>query len=150
MDGYVNVDGMWTPESSDPKRALIFQEQVRISCDKSENVCRGLTVTLAPAGGMVIIMGPEEKEWPIISWDARGLLASYGPEVHAAAASDRCHSHVLTMTFRSGAVSTSDIPTHEKGCEEFSETDSYRLARGQYYVDTSPANDMDHKPNPKK
>lgn len=39
-DGYVSVDGMWTPVSSDPKKALIFQEQVRISCDKSEKICR--------------------------------------------------------------------------------------------------------------
>lgn len=100
-------------------------------------------MTLAPAGGMVSVMGPEEKEWPIISWDAQGLLATYGPEIHATAASDRCHSHVLTMTFHSGAVSTSDIPTHEKKCEEFPETDSYRLVRGNYYVDTTPGNDMD-------
>lgn len=56
----------------------------------------------------------------------------------------KCH-HVLTMTFDSGAVSSADIPTHEKGCEAFPETNSYRLARGNYYVDTSPANDMDKR-----
>ncbi|SRR6266851_280842 len=81
--------------------------------------------------------------WEIRSWDAHGLLASYDPNVSAVATSDRCHHHVLTMTFASGAVSTSDIPTRAKGCEEFPETNSYRLVRGNYYVDTSPANDLD-------
>jgi hypothetical protein len=140
-DGYIIVDGIWKPESGDPRKALIFKEQIRISCDKSENVCRELSVTLAPAGGMVLIMGPQEKEWKITSWDAHGLLASYGPDRSATGVSDRCNSHVLTITLASGAVSTSDIPTHEKGCETFTETSSYRLVRGQYFVDTTPEND---------
>jgi hypothetical protein len=148
IDGYVTVDGMWTPESSDPKKSLIFEEQVRITCDKSQNICQELTVTIAPSGGMVLIMSPEEKDWPIISWDARGLIASYGPQKSKYPKSEWCHSHILTMNFASGAVSTSDIPTHEKGCEEFPETDSYRLIRGSYYIDTTPGNDMD-KPHPK-
>ena len=148
--GLASADGMWLQESNDPQKALIFPEQVDVSCDKSTKTCRELTVTLGPAGGMVSIMSPEEKDWPIISWDTHGLLASYGPDnSKSAAASEKCHSHVLTMTFISGAVSTSDIPTHEKGCEEFTETDSYRLVRGNYYVDTSPNNDTD-KPTAKK
>lgn len=148
--GLASADGMWLQESNDPQKALIFPEQVDISCDKSTKTCRELKVTLAPAGGMVSIMGPEEEDWPIISWDAQGLLASYGPDnSKSAAASEKCHSHVLTMTFSSGAVSTSDIPTHEKGCEVFTETDSYRLVRGGYYIDTSPNGDLDKSP-PKK
>jgi len=51
------------------------------------------------------------------------------------------------MDFDSGAVSVSDIPTHKKGCEMFQQTDSYRLQRGNYYVDTTPGNDAD---KPKK
>ena len=59
----------------------------------------------------------------------------------------RCQRHVLTMDFDSGAVSVADIPTHKKGCEALKETDSYRLVRGNYYVGTSPGNNMD---KPKK
>ena len=54
------------------------------------------------------------------------------------------------MSFRSGSVSTSDIPTHEKGCEMFPETDTYRLVRGQYYVDTTPGNDAEKPTKPDK
>jgi hypothetical protein len=68
----------------------------------------------------------------------RDSLASYGGD-----SASRCQRHVLTMDFDSGAVSVSDIPTRKKGCEAFTETDSYRLVRGNYYVDTSPGNNMD-------
>lgn len=140
------VGGVWLPESNDPAKALVFREQAKITCTSSDKTCRELTVPLGSLGDMAEIMDVEEKDWPIISWDERGLLASYGPDPSkTAAASDRRHSHILTMTFGSGAVSTSDIPTHEKRCEEFKETDSYRLVRGNYYVDTSPENNLDKR-----
>jgi hypothetical protein len=143
---YRGVTGIWVPESKDPAKALVFPEQVQITCTSPDKTCRELTVPLGVLGDMVEIMDIEEKAWQLVSWDEHGLLASYGQNTsRTAAASERCHRHVLTMTFSSGAVSTSDIPTHEKGCEEFQETDSYRLVRGNYYVDTSPANDMDKR-----
>jgi hypothetical protein len=139
----VIVDGMWVPESRDPKKEMVFPEQVKIICKNSEKTCEEVKVVLGPMSGVVFVDSIDQTIWPITSWDAHGLLASYGPDVSALAASDRCHRHVLAMTFASGAVSTSDIPTHEKGCEMFAETDSYRLARGAYYVDTTPGNDGD-------
>jgi hypothetical protein len=138
------ISGVWVPEAKDQAKALVFPEQVNLVCSNSEKVCRELKVTLGVLEGMISIMDIDETDWPISSWDARGLVASYAPDTSAtAAASDKSHHHVLTMTFDSGAVSTADIPTHEKGCEAFPDTNSYRLARGNYYVDTSPANDMD-------
>lgn len=140
------IDGVWLPESKDPAKALVFPEQAKITCTSSDKICRELTIPLGSLGGMVEIMDIEEKDWPIISSDEHGLLASYGPDSSkTAAASDKCHSHVLTMTFGSGAASTSDIPTHERGCEEFQETDFYRLIRGNYYIDTSQENDLDKR-----
>jgi hypothetical protein len=138
------VDGMWVPESKDPAKDMVFPEQVKINCTNSEKTCEELKVILEPMSGVVFI-DIDQTFWQITSWDAHGLLASYGPDVSASAASDRCNRHVLTMTFASGAVSTSDIPTHDKGCEAFTETNSYRLARGGYYVDTSPGNDEDSR-----
>jgi hypothetical protein len=91
--------------------------------------------------GMMVIGDPDETDWQISSWDERGLFATYGPSKHGNN-SDNCHRHVLTMTFGSGAISTSDIPTHEKGCEIFLKTNSYRLARGNYWIDTSTGNDF--------
>jgi hypothetical protein len=148
----VIVDGMWVPESKDPAKEIVFPEQVEIICTHSEMACEEMKVTLGPMTGVVFIDSIDQTIWPITSWDERGLLASYGPEVSALSASDRCHHHVLAMTFASGAVSTSDIPTHEKGCEMFTETDSYRLTRGVYYIDTSPGNDQDrqYKDRPSK
>jgi hypothetical protein len=136
-EGLLIVDGIWLPESNNPDDALAFPEQVRITCDQTEKVCRELKVTLSGLWGRLTIVGPDETDWPISSWDARGLFATYGPSAHGNA-SDKCHRHVLSMTFGSGAVSTSDIPTHEKGCEIFLKTNSYRLARGNYWIDTSP------------
>jgi hypothetical protein len=49
------------------------------------------------------------------------------------------------MNFASGIMSVSDIPTRVKGCEMFTETNTYRLKRGNYYIDTSPDNDLDKK-----
>jgi len=140
------VDGVWVPESNDPEKALVFPEQVRITCTHSEKTCQELKVTLGPMQGIVEIGDIDETIWQISSWDSNGLLASYGPDISALGANDRCHRHVLAMSFVSGAVSTSDIPTQEKGCEAFTETNSYRLVRGNYYVDTTPGNDGD-KPN---
>ena len=139
--GFLIVDGIWLPESNNPDDALAFPEQVKITCDQTEKVCREMKVTLSGFGGMLTIVGPDETDWPISSWDARGLFATYGPSDHGNT-SDKCHRHVLTMTFGSGAVSTSDIPTHEKGCEIFLKTNTYRLARGGYWIDTSPGNDF--------
>ena len=138
-----DISGMWVSESKDPARQLGLPEQVTIGCERSEKTCRELTVTLGVAGEFVDVMdGIGETIWQITSWDANGLLASYGPDV-SGPASDRCHRRVLAMSFASGAVSTADIPTHETGCEAFIEANSYRLIRGNYYVDTTPANDVD-------
>jgi hypothetical protein len=147
-DTLVIVDGMWVSESKDPTKEIVFPEQVKIICTNSEKTCEEMKVILGPMSGVIFIDSIEQTIWPITSWDKNGLLASYGPEISASAASDRCHRHVLAMTFASGAVSTSDIPTHEKGCEMFPETDSYRLARGGYYVDTTPGNDAEKPVKP--
>lgn len=147
-DTLVIVDGMWVSESKVPAKEIVFPEQVKIICTNSEKTCEEMKVILGPMSGVVFIDSIEQTIWPITSWDKNGLLASYGPESPASAASDRCHRHVLAMTFASGAVFTSDIPTHEKGCEMFPETDSYRLARGGYYIDTTPGNDADKPVKP--
>jgi hypothetical protein len=138
---YVTVEGIWVPESKEPSKALVFPQQVRIECraDRSdERKCTEITVTLAPANGVVGIGYIDTAEYDVDAWDAHGLVASYGGDI-----SSKCQRHVLTMDFESGAVSLADIPTHKGGCEAFKETNSYRLVRGHYYVDTSPNNDWD-------
>jgi len=98
------IEGIWLPESKDPTKALFFPEQVSITCSNSEKTCRELIVPLGIMGCIVEVMNVEEKGWEIRSWDAHGLLASYQPDsTPTAAASDRCHHRVLTMTFASGA-----------------------------------------------
>jgi hypothetical protein len=105
---------------------------------------------LEPIGGVIFLDDIDETSWQITSWDEHGLLAAYDAYPSATAVSERCHRHVLSMSFASGAVSTSDIPTHEKGCETFKQTDSYRLVRGVYYVDTTPGNDAEKPVKPDK
>jgi hypothetical protein len=141
---------MWVPESSDPANALLFPEQVTITCTQPSKTCQEWKVTLEPIGGVIFLDDIDETSWQITSWDEHGLLAAYDAYPSATAVSERCHRHVLSMSFASGAVSTSDIPTHEKGCETFKQTDSYRLVRGVYYVDTTPGNDAEKPVKPDK
>jgi hypothetical protein len=138
-DNYMRiVSGFWMPESNDPSKALVFPQQVKITCIHIDKTCKEISITLATAPGMISIQDIDDTDYDISSWDGHGLIASYGGGV-----SSPCQRHVLTMDFDSGAVSVSDIPTHKKGCEAFRETDSYHLVRGNYWVDTSPGNDMD-------
>jgi len=143
-----SVSGTWVPESNDPAHELLFPEQVTINCRAASRTCEELKIILEPAGGVIFIDGIDETIWQITSWDEHGLLAAYDADPYANGASEKCQRHVLSMSFASGAVSTSDIPTHEKGCEAFKTTDSYRLTRGVYYVDTTPGNDAEKPVKP--
>jgi hypothetical protein len=143
------VDGVWVSESLAPDRALVFPQQVRINCENygpDDRRCVELSVTLAPTRISVGIQEIDTQEYAIDRWDDRGLIASYGGD--ESDLTSKCQKHVLTMDFASGAVSVSDIPTHMKGCEAFTVTNSYRLVRGEYYVDTTLNNDSD-KPTQK-
>jgi hypothetical protein len=143
---YRVVEGIWVPESKDPEKALVFPQQVKIQCRNyggDNRGCTEISVTLAPTPILVAVQDIDTDEYEIDSWDANGLVASYG----GTDISSKCQRHVLTMDFGSGAVSVTDIPTHKKGCEAFTETDSYKLVRGNFYVDTTPNNDSD-RPRP--
>lgn len=139
---YRVVSGFWVADTKDPSKTLVFPQQVRISCASYKKTCTEMSVTLAPTPISVSIQEIEDEEFDINTWDAHGLLASYGGDP-----SSKCQRHVLTMDFDTGAVSLSDIPTHQRGCEAFVETNSYRLVQGNYYIDTTPGNDAD---KPKK
>lgn len=143
-----SVSGMWVAEASHPESDLLFPEQVTINCTQPSRTCQELKIVFEPTGGLIFVDGVDETTWQITSWDKHGLLATYDADASANAASEKCHRHVLSMSFASGAVSTSDIPTHEKGCEAFKATDSYRLTRGVYYVDTTPGNDAEKPVKP--
>lgn len=135
-DHFRTVSGVWVSESKDPQKKLVFPLQVKIECH--DKACVEIIVTIAPVKGMVSIQDIDTETYEVNTWDSHGLVASYGGDEYS-----RCQRHVLTMEFASGAVSVSDIPTRIKGCEAFTETDSYRLVLGNYYVDTTPGNDMD-------
>lgn len=132
------ASGFWVPESKDPHKALVLPLQVRIWCSKSAQECTETSVTLGPVPSMVAVSDIDDTVYDVDKWDEHGLTASYGGDE-----SSRCQRHVLTIDFDSGAVSVSDIPTRKVGCEAFTATDSYKLVRGQYYVDTTPGNDLD-------
>jgi hypothetical protein len=133
------VTGFWVSESKDPAKSLVFPQQVRIRCTRYNKECAEISVTIAASKDLVSIQDIDDTTYEVNKWDAHGVTASYGGDPVLSP----CQRHVLTMDFDSGAVSVSDIPTRKKGCEMFTETDSYRLERGFYYVDTSPGNDAD-------
>ena len=132
------ASGIWLSE--DPKKALVLPQQVKILCSKSAKECTEISVTLGPVPTLVSIEDVDNTVYEVDKWDDHGLTASYGGDE-----SSRCQRHVLTMDFESGAVSVSDIPTRKTGCEAFTETNSYKLVSGSYYIDTTPGNDFDKK-----
>jgi hypothetical protein len=134
------AEGVWLPESGDPSKNLVFPQQAKIYCTRHNKSCREINVTIGAGPGLVAINELDDEEYDVDSWDTHGLVASYGGDDISGSP---CQRHVLTMEFESGAVSLSDIPTHRKGCDSIKETDSYKLVRGFYYVDTSPGNNMD-------
>jgi hypothetical protein len=139
--------GMWLPENPAKDPSLAEAEEVEITCTQQKGICEQLVIPLEVTKNKVTLMGPETTLWPISAWDANEIIASYGPDpAERVGSPDRCLRHVLTMTFASGAVSATDVPTHETGCEAFSETNSSRLVYGNFYVDTSPANDSGNTP----
>jgi len=138
--GTAGADGIWLPDDS--KSQPPFAEQVDISCVKGEGLCHELTIPLGVTSASIHVMHPEETLWPIKSWNADSIIASYGPVPDANPGSgDRCQRHVLSITLASGAVSTSVVPTNEKGCEAFQKVETSRLIQGNFYVDTTPDND---------
>jgi hypothetical protein len=139
----VVVDGMWMPSPTEPEKSLVFPEQVRIICTQSDMNCRVSTVTLGAVEGMVKIDTIDAEDYPIDTWDKNSIHASMGADkFEKPNTPNRCHRHAITISFESGAVIEADVPTGEKGCETFSETNTYRLVRGNYYVDTTPANNL--------
>jgi hypothetical protein len=134
------ASGFWVPESNDPSKALVLPMQVKILCSKPSKICTEISVTLGAVKDMVGIQDVDTTTYEVDKWDEHGLTASYGGDE-----SSRCQRHVLTIDFDSGAVTVNDIPTRKAGCEAFKETDSYKLVRGLFYVDTTPANDLDKK-----
>ncbi|HEX5432661.1 MAG TPA: hypothetical protein VFY05_00355 [Candidatus Angelobacter sp.] len=132
--GYFSVAGIW--ESEVPGVSLMSPEQVWIECDVQEKHCRALRVSFDLDQLGVSVRGPDETDYQVASWDDKGLFATHDPDFM-----DKCHRSLLTVSFASGDVSISDVPTHEKGCEIFTDTNSYRLIRGNYYIDTTRNND---------
>jgi hypothetical protein len=132
--------GFWAPESNDPSKALVLPQQVRIWCDKVLKECTEISVTLGPTPDLVSVQELNSTSYGVDKWDEHGLTASYGGDFPSL-----CQRHVLAVDFDSGAVSVTDIPTRKAGCEAFAETLPYKLVRGNYYVDTTPGNDLDKK-----
>jgi hypothetical protein len=139
-DGSFMADGIWIPEPDDSAHALVWPEQSTISCDKGAKYCMEMQVQFLSVANAITVKGPDLTLWEIKSWDKNSLLADYGPFPNLVSGSEKCEKHVLSIVFASGTVSTSDIPTHGTGCESHKETNSYRLARGDYIIDTSPHN----------
>jgi hypothetical protein len=134
----VFVSGVWLAESKDEKNGLAFPVQAKITCShgwkQNLGTCEETTVSIVPASGMVQVGDLDSTTYDITRWDDDGLVANE---------TDFCHLHILTIAFKVGAVAVSDIPTHDVGCEAFLATNSYRLARGHYWIDTTPDNDLD-------
>ena len=80
------------------------------------------------------------RDWNMTTWDPHRLEASCRDDT-----ASPCQRHVLTMNSDSKAVSASDIPTHRKGCEAFTETESYGFVYVRTIADVVSGDDM-YKP----
>jgi len=120
------IAGYWAKK--DPSK--ILNSPVQIHCTVINLKCIETRL-------MVSTHKIEEKEWNITTWDSHRLIASYGDDP-----ASPCLRHVLTMNFDSRAVVASDIPTHRKGCEAFTETKSYDFVHVRDSVRASSRDDM--------
>jgi hypothetical protein len=139
-DSYRIASGIWSPDSQEPGKALAFPEEVSIRCVRSEQTCHVATVELIQVengtSGRITIYPPDNEDYTVESWDSRALMASYSITIPISP--EHCHESILAMNFQSKTVSLTDIPTHEKGCEAYQETNSYRLSEGEYYIEVKP------------
>jgi len=145
-NGYAGVEGVWVAEPSANGNKLLQPEQVDIVCmtnalypdEDKMGECAENRVTLGVMKGMISIMGPDQTVYKITKWDKDGIAAFYTDD-----GSSKCHLEILTISFKLGRVLLSEIPTNKQGCEGIDVTDSYRLVRGEYYIDTTEKNNGD-------
>src|SRR5262245_59757598 len=45
------VSGFWVPESQDPSKALVFPQQIKITCTHRDKTCKEISITLAVGPG---------------------------------------------------------------------------------------------------
>ena len=90
---------------------------------------------------MVEVFDPEETTYQVSKWDQNMLIAS--TDEPDSSATSKCHIRVVTMHFASGVVTDTDMPTHKQGCDAFKIVNTYRLKRGNYFIDLSANNDLD-------
>ena len=116
------VSGHWYPTKGPDSHP----RQVKIRCTATNLKCTETSVLVSTDK----IEEIKDAEWNVTTWDSHKLEASYGDD-----SASPCQRHVLTMKFDSGstAVSASDIPTHRKGCEAFTETESYGFVQVSIY-----------------
>jgi hypothetical protein len=150
-NGGLSVSGVWQPESKDKGKELVFPLQVHISCStrSAQNgysqtehggTCHVYTAAFGMTPLAVSVQTIDEDDFEISSRSDTGLVATD---------EGLCQTHTLSVSFTSGAVSLVDVPNHKEGCEQFKEINAYRLVRGEYYVDTTPKNDLDKQGGPK-
>jgi hypothetical protein len=135
----LSVSGVWEPESKAAGKALVFPIQVQIHCSTRrlsdrQQVCHVYSVAFGMMPQAVSVQSIDEDDFDVSSWTESGLTAKN---------EGTCQDSVLSISFKTGAVLLSDIPNHQDGCGALTEANTYRLARGEYYVDTTPGNDLD-------
>jgi hypothetical protein len=133
----LSISGMWEPESKDAGKALGYPLQVQIICSMHHigddpQICHVLTVAFSVRPKAVTLANTESVDFEVTQWTDTGLTAK---------TEGLCQYSILSISFTTGAVLLSDVPHHLESCKEFTEINTYRLTRGEYYVDTSPGND---------
>ena len=105
------VEGVWLPGAADPSKNLVFPQQVKIYCTRYNKICMELNVTIGPAPGLVAINELDDEEYNVDSWDAHGLVASYGGDDISGSP---CQRHVLTMSLNKDRCPCRTFPRTEK------------------------------------
>jgi len=99
-------------------------------------MCHIYSVAFGMTPEAVSVESIDQDDFEVTTWAESGLTAKY---------EGLCQDSVLSVSFNTGVITLSDIPNHKKGCQAFTETNTYRLSQGNYYVDTTPGNDLDKR-----
>ncbi len=121
--GLATADGFWQATSTSSHRQLISPIAVKISCDRSEKVCRESDATV-----FVGVLKADLLVYDVSSWNDKGVVADDGE-------AGKCGiAHRLSLDFKSNSVIVTDYPKRmstDSECKGFQDANSYALHGGE-------------------
>jgi len=121
--GIATAEGFWQATSTESDRQLISPIAVKISCDRSEKICRESDATV-----LVGVLKADLLEYDVSSWNDKGVVADDND-------AGKCGiAHRLSLDFKSNSVTVTDYPkktSTDDECKGLQDANSFALRGGE-------------------